>query len=215
MIKKIFCTLIVFVSLFQVSDLNAGLVDSVSVFEINNHRYIYIEGEFGNSGHYISRIEDSKIGTCNIRVDVFVTFCPGWGTLTPYDTTFHLDDSFPDINDLTLSFYKDTNTLQPCYYNDSIVLMDSMTYSFSTAKKEITSEKNIRVYPNPANDFLFLEFNGSLNVTSIELLDMKGRLVRRYNQSLSKLDVTGIKAGVYIFRMHSFTGVFTKLVIIE
>ncbi len=110
MFKKIFLTLIIFVSLFQVPDLNAGLVDSVSVFEINNHRYIYIKGEFGSSGNYISRIEDSKHGTGSIKVDVFVTLCPGWAVLTPFDTTFQLDDSFSDINGLALNFYKDTNT---------------------------------------------------------------------------------------------------------
>jgi len=74
-------------------------------------------------------------------------------------------------------------------------------------------EKSLKIslYPNPAKDKLFLEFNNKAE-TEISLTDARGQLIRHFNADESRLmlNLNGLKPGVYILNIISDHQLITK-----
>lgn len=77
---------------------------------------------------------------------------------------------------------------------------------------EIASNK-ISIYPNPATDKLFINNSNTLNIQSIQLYDVLGKLVLQKLTNFQQLDVFALKSGVYLVRIGTDKGVITKKVI--
>ena len=56
-------------------------------------------------------------------------------------------------------------------------------------------------WPNPAKDFLRLEFSPDVTPKKIDLYDLQGRLVRRQTTSLESVSMEGLAAGTYMMRV--------------
>lgn len=78
----------------------------------------------------------------------------------------------------------------------------------------------IKVYPNPANNILNIEFDGPvLNDLKLSLLDLQGRLILNQNQGptskgIVRLDLQEVIQGTYILRLQSKDKISNKKVII-
>ena len=62
-------------------------------------------------------------------------------------------------------------------------------------------KENIRVYPNPVKNFIYVKTDRKLLINKIELYTLDGRLINNWpsrNTDLLRLSVTGNKAGYYI-----------------
>jgi hypothetical protein len=71
--------------------------------------------------------------------------------------------------------------------------------------------ENIKIYPNPANDVLNLEWDSPLETThTIQVLDLNGRLLQQketsIGNSLLQLNTTNIPVGFYILRISDNVG---------
>jgi hypothetical protein len=69
-----------------------------------------------------------------------------------------------------------------------------------------TKEKvDIKVYPNPAKDYINVDFDSkNFNQAEIELYDMQGRLVKKTKlkaQKGNRIDVSSLKAGNYSYNI--------------
>jgi hypothetical protein len=82
-----------------------------------------------------------------------------------------------------------------------------------------TPGSGVKVYPSPAYDNLTIEFNSEQRSFSIDIYDASGRLV--YNQTYTPMagmiastavsvDVSHLNAGMYIVKLGSNTGIYTK-----
>ena len=56
-------------------------------------------------------------------------------------------------------------------------------------------------WPNPAKDFLHLEYSPDVTPTRIELYDLQGRLMRSQTSALESLNMEGLAAGTYTMRV--------------
>jgi len=56
-------------------------------------------------------------------------------------------------------------------------------------------------WPNPAKDFLRLEFSPDVTPKKIDLYDLQGRLVRRQTTALECINMEGLAAGTYMMRV--------------
>ena len=76
---------------------------------------------------------------------------------------------------------------------------------------ESVKTSNFSLYPNPAHESIFLRFNNEES-RNIELLDLQGRKLGLVssNQSLEKIDIHGIKTGMYIVKVTDQQNVITK-----
>ncbi|MCG8577081.1 MAG: T9SS type A sorting domain-containing protein [Flavobacteriales bacterium] len=72
------------------------------------------------------------------------------------------------------------------------------------------------VYPNPAQDVLFVEFSGLEGEANLQLLDLKGNVLQtRTNlQAKETIGLTELAAGVYVLRLNTATGSTDQKVIV-
>ncbi len=63
----------------------------------------------------------------------------------------------------------------------------------------------IKVYPNPVSDQLNIELPNNLNLNSIELFDIQGKLVKSFDYQ-TKFDFNDIQKGVYILKLNTDHG---------
>jgi hypothetical protein len=65
-------------------------------------------------------------------------------------------------------------------------------------------EKTAKVYPNPADDILYVELSGA-GIANITLYDLQGRVVGANHdsplQGIATLNVRNVPAGVYVLRV--------------
>lgn len=63
------------------------------------------------------------------------------------------------------------------------------------------------LYPNPANDFIYVKNNTDQKFKYVEILDLNGRLLAKFNNAdneLIRLDISGIEKGSYIVKLIKF-----------
>ena len=69
-----------------------------------------------------------------------------------------------------------------------------------------------KAYPNPAEDVVFVELNGNIDITNIALYDLQGRIVetvptaRLHGSETATLNVRNIPTGVYVLRVTDVEG---------
>lgn len=83
------------------------------------------------------------------------------------------------------------------------ILLNSLG-NFSTTAENIKETSNIRVYPNPANDFVNFELNQSSNKNIIQIYSVDGKLIEsKQIESNYKLDISDYKSGLYIYKIYT------------
>jgi hypothetical protein len=72
----------------------------------------------------------------------------------------------------------------------------------------------IRVYPNPAGDYLYIEIEPSLTGIQYNFVDMNGRTAQSgmLNSERNRLDIGRLQAGVYVIRVSEFPDYSYRLV---
>ena len=82
------------------------------------------------------------------------------------------------------------------------------------------AEETIFVYPNPAKEFINVEFSGlSDENISIEIIDVFGKVVQKENRKnengIFNLNVRSLAAGYYVLKISSGNSVIQKKIIIS
>lgn len=130
--------------------------------------------------------------------------------LSTPDTT---GNSFQWYNDLgpisgaTNSFYGVTTA-----GNYSVVVTDEFgcTYNSSTvfvslSIDEIAWQNTISIYPNPANDQVYISWDSNITIEKVNLLDITGKLIIKINpiQNTNQIDLKGLSNGIYLIEFES------------
>tara|TARA_B110000046_G_scaffold162006_1_gene176036 strand:- start:21170 stop:21418 length:249 start_codon:yes stop_codon:yes gene_type:complete len=58
--------------------------------------------------------------------------------------------------------------------------------------------KSIKVFPNPIDENLFINFGSNLIVKEISIFDLKGRLIKKIEKNLNKIPTGELSKGIYI-----------------
>ena len=82
------------------------------------------------------------------------------------------------------------------------------------------NEDAVQVFPNPTAEFIAIQIPGlNRNLTTIELLDLSGRIVQssviNQGSTISWVDIRTLYAGSYVIRINSGNEVISKTVIIQ
>ena len=91
---------------------------------------------------------------------------------------------------------------------------------FTTIDEETIGEETIFVYPNPANEFINVEFSGLNDENiSIEITDVFGKVVQKEisknENQMFNLNVSSLAAGYYVLKISSGNSVIQKKIIIS
>ncbi len=73
----------------------------------------------------------------------------------------------------------------------------------------------IKVFPNPAENQLTIKMDGPVLLSKIELIDVTGKVVLSENIEVSSatVDIAPISSGIYLLRVHSHQGMWTKQIL--
>ncbi|OQX77860.1 MAG: hypothetical protein B6D61_06540 [Bacteroidetes bacterium 4484_249] len=82
---------------------------------------------------------------------------------------------------------------------------------FST-NENIFKANKIKLFPNPANDYVNIELFSKANISFIEIINLQGRIVKsqRVANNQNTVDVRDLSKGVYLIRMQTGEGVVMK-----
>ncbi len=89
--------------------------------------------------------------------------------------------------------------------------------AISTTKQEINNISIIKVFPNPTNDFVNIEFDSKQNtISTISIIDLSGKvLITKKIADNIQLNTKGLKNGIYMLKIEINNNVITKKIIIE
>jgi len=76
-------------------------------------------------------------------------------------------------------------------------------------------DKQINIFPNPANNVIFIENTDNLDFYSISILNIQGQTVREYDVTSTQLDVSDITSGIYFIKFSTSRGEVVKKIIIN
>ncbi|HET6555849.1 MAG TPA: T9SS type A sorting domain-containing protein [Prolixibacteraceae bacterium] len=86
-----------------------------------------------------------------------------------------------------------------------------------TGVKSLEKEDQLKVYPNPAADFVILEnISGRTEKYILQVLDLQGREVLRNTIAISnssKLDLSAIKEGAYLLKLQNGEKQFSSVIV--
>lgn len=70
-----------------------------------------------------------------------------------------------------------------------------------------TNNNKVKVYPNPTNDFLFID-NIEKQIQKIEIFDLQGRLIKTINENKDKyeIDISNLSSTTYLVKLSTTTG---------
>ena len=119
-----------------------------------------------------------------------------------------------DTNMTTLTVYWPSGTVD--VFNNVSVNQSLEITEGQTLSSEIYSLDQINVFPNPAEDYITVKSNYSLNDAIISIFDLNGRRVLNYKNGSddSIINVSDLSAGEYILRIiTSSQDIYSKKII--
>ncbi len=101
-------------------------------------------------------------------------------------------------------------------FDQTVSSVSGQIGSSGTLNVEDVSISNLRVYPNPAQDYINLSFKRSAQKLAIELISVTGQLIKkveRTNIHRSKIDVSDLPKGTYILKVFADNKLSIKKVV--
>lgn len=123
----------------------------------------------------------------------------------------NLDNSFPDtfpatFGPLTYSF---TTVGDLIYLDITNSIGEVATFYAQNLSQDAFLKDAIRIYPNPVADVLLID-SSIVAIENLDLYDMNGRLVEKYDTINAQIDVSHLQHGVYILEISTSIGVLRE-----
>jgi hypothetical protein len=129
--------------------------------------------------------------------------------------------SWTGPNAFTSSLQNPGNLEKGCYYltvtdaNDCIATADSACVDdLRTGVLSIENKMELKLYPNPANDILYLKYNkdavSNPGGLKIEILSVSGRVVKIRENIADKIDISYLDEGIYFINIITGEGSFHR-----
>ena len=99
-------------------------------------------------------------------------------------------------------WYKEIDYINAWDFSSDIVTSDITLYAKWTATTLIIKQQfsDIEIYPNPANDKLFIKSDKSSNVVT-KIFNLQGKQVLNKEISEKEIDISGLSKGIYIIKI--------------
>lgn len=96
-----------------------------------------------------------------------------------------------------------------CHYSYS----KGLRVDLATSMNWLATTENIRVFPNPASDYVQIKAD-NLEVKTVTMFSLAGAIVQKtFNETY--LDVTGVQNGVYFIKIETNAGALTRKIVVN
>jgi photosystem II stability/assembly factor-like uncharacterized protein len=180
---------------------------------------LYVSNDLGNSWQNLSAdLPNAPLSDIEITEDNILFVASDIGVLISSDLGANwnfVGTSMPSVVVTDLVLHADSNFLFAATFGRGVYKMDLTALALSTTKP-IINYNSIKVYPNPASEFIYadLEFNQASEFDA-KLFDVNGKLVKSFkiNQGsvgrhLIKMDVSSLYQGIYFLKINDSNKTF-------
>lgn len=126
-------------------------------------------------------------------------------------TTSNLN--FPLSNPLGGAYYSGTKSSSV----DAFIAQFDVSILPVGIKESSKDNENLLIYPNPANNFLYIKYNSTLKY-SIEIIDITGRIVyfsENHNNTIEKINIEYLAKGSYVIKVTNKENTSVKKLILN
>ena len=164
-----------------------------------------IEGDLDlshlNGGMYMLLFNNTLISGLNLKNGDNINLTRMWAQDNPNLTCIQVDDvdfANSQICESSSGWCKDETTV---YSEDCNLGIEDVL------------QKQISIYPNPANDVLMVFNESVFEITCIKVYDTLGKLVLEQNTSYSQIDISSLSTGLLFVQIDTDKGLVTKKII--
>jgi len=141
------------------------------------------------------------------------------GSDIPYDNNSHLFtfastanvNVTPGTYELIIGSYDATTGISPfgsTFYSNPVFI----TVPNKTGVANLVAESDVKIYPNPATDVVYVDVHG-MSAEKITVLDIAGRIITEIptaNSAIVSVPVADYAPGIYLVQINTATGVINK-----
>jgi|GEM_PF-2286276 len=98
---------------------------------------------------------------------------------------------------------------------DNGMIYKTTNFGGLSVKKDTGPNKNIKIYPNPAEEKIILEYDDGLSIQSVQLLDVSGKIIRTYDANFREIDIQNITKGNYLLVIKTKNNKFTEKIVVK
>jgi len=136
--------------------------------------------------------------------------------LTSYPTSWtkysYTITNLPDDTAVKFAFRYYVTSGGPAGANSDIIGLDSYSVDRPLATESFFTQ-NFAVSPNPASEVINISKVSSIAITSTQITDINGRVVKTINNEVSQINVSDLNAGVYFLKINTAQGSGTTKII--
>ena len=97
--------------------------------------------------------------------------------------------------------------------DQNILYFDDLAITQNSLSNTEFFSKNFTIYPNPTNDIVNISKNSTVEIKSVTVTDMNGRIVKEIANEVESINIAELSAGVYFLKINTAEGTATtKLV---
>ena len=203
------CDSIVNLSLTVVPDINSSVEELLCSGDV----YIIGGDTLNEAGNYSYTLQASNGCDSLVQLTLLIDIVPNSVTVTGNTLTADLPDAFYrwfncDTGE-DVPFASDQSFTPTVTGNYAVYITDQFGCTgtsecihvviTSVAEQELS--KKITLYPNPANDRVFIVHDNGYAVESVTITDVYGQRVHDLKLGENSIDVSGLVAGMYLLRI--------------
>ena len=100
-------------------------------------------------------------------------------------------------------------------YGNSVLFVDNLNFDNLIVGTEDLIENQLEIYPNPAKDYILVEYAGKSS--EIFIYNLQGELVKKLEitSEKNKVNVSSFKSGIYVLKLTNENGIYQRKLIIE
>jgi len=128
------------------------------------------------------------------------------------NTSWKLNNLEPDV-----TYYWSVQTIDNTYQASEFSEEQSFYFTSTGFESKLIGKSSLNIYPNPADEFIYIEFPSSSNQTSfVEVFTVDGTLVMQIElNNNEKVDITEIPKGIYIIQATLNSDQITEKLIVK
>jgi hypothetical protein len=201
------------------------------IYDSNGIQTSFLECDWNSSSNQWDSTEKRMYfydSTGNTIEEIFYSYTtewvPDWRLVYYYNYSYTISDLIIPIYDARC-FWNDnvpvnmpTGHIEFTYFNDDWEISDTGIYNYSLETLQhihTPSVENIRVYPNPANDFITIK-GVAENQGEIYIIDQYGRnKMSKHYTCGQKIPVSNLQTGVYFYQIITTDNTYSGTLIIQ